>query len=211
MKAKVLIATPNLGSIHPLLVMRFLTWATGGAKGVEEVSFFMPTNLIPHDSARNFCVMHFLKTDFTHLFFIDSDVIPPENALEELVSADKAVVSGLYHAMRPNAEGVLTPMWAVYVYGNDHKGDYGLMNISDGEGIAEIRRAGAGCLMIRREVLEAMRDKPETMPWFRFQYHEKGTMFYGEDIDFCRKAESLGYPIHAHFGVRCQHQKSVLI
>lgn len=207
MKAKVLIAIPNLGSMHPLLTMRLLLWATGGAKGVESVSFFMPTGIIPHDSARNFCVQHFLNTDFTHLFFIDSDVIPPEDALEKLVEADKDVVSGLYHAMRPDGKGGVLPKWTVFVYADDAEGVPTLASIADGQGVAQIRRAAGGCLMIKRHVLENLVEKP----WFKFVYHETGNMYYGEDIDFCAKAEKSGFTVWAHFDVRCQHQKQILI
>lgn len=206
-KAKVLIAIPNLGSVHPLLVMRLLRWATAPTAGVEQVSFFMPTGKIPHDSARNFCVLHFAQTDNTHLFFIDNDVVPPEDALEKLVAADKPVISGLYHHMRQD-DRFEEPVkkWCVFRYGQDHKGDYGLQPVEDGFGVVPIKRAGAGCLLIRRDVLEAV-----GYPWFRFKYHEYGVMQYGEDIDFCQKAEKAGFELFAHFDVKCKHLKEIFI
>lgn len=203
---KILIAVPNLGSVHPLLVMRLLRWATMPVAGVDQVSFFMPTGIIPHDSARNFCVQHFLNTDCTHLFFIDSDVVPPEDALEELIAPDLPVISGLYKAMKQDKDGNLVPKWTVYTYGQDENGDYGLMTAADGRGICQISRAGAGCLIIRRDVLEAI-----GAPWFRFQYDEKGNMHIGEDIAFCANVERVGFSVYAHFDVRCKHLKEIFI
>jgi len=206
-KAKVLIAIPNLGSIHPLLVMRLLQWATMPTEGVEEVSYFMPTGRIPHDNARNFCVLHFLKTDFTHLFFIDNDVVPPPDALAKLVAADKPVVSGLYNHMRAE-DGEEEPVkrWCVFVYGERPNNGWGLIPVQQGAGLVPIKRAGGGCLMIKREVIEKV-----GAPWFRFQYHEYGLMHYGEDIDFCAKAEKAGFEIFAHFDVKCKHLKEIFI
>lgn len=208
MQARILIAIPNLGAVHPLLVMKLVKWFTAKINGVEQLSLFMPSNNIPHDSARNFCVQHFLKTDMTHLFFIDSDVVPPDDALEKLVAADKQFITGLYPSMRmDNNKNQAVKVYNAFVYGDDGQGGYGLIPIMDGEGgVVPIDRAGGGCLLISREVIEKVGE-----PWFKFQYHSSGIMYYGEDIDFCKKAQDAGFQLFAHLDVKCNHFKNIML
>lgn len=208
-KAKVLIAIPNMGSIHPLLVMRLMEWFTRPSEGVAEMQLFMPANRIPHDSARNFCVLHMLNnTDATHLLFIDSDTIPPHDAIEKLVAADQPIISGLYPSFLYDNETPETPQrkWVAFVYQLVDNG-YKLASVKDGKGICKVDRVGAGCLLVKREVFERMEEKP----WFKFQYSSHGVMEFGEDIDFCAKAQRMGYDILAHFDVRCRHLKEILL
>jgi len=207
---KILIAVPNLGAVHPKLVMKLLRWSTIPTKGVEQVAIFLPTGHIPHDSARNFCVNHMLNnTDATHLFFLDNDVLPEDDCLEKLVEANKDIVSGLYPSMRQVPRtGETVKVFNAFRYGQvGEDGDYGLVPIMSGEGaVIPISRAGGGCLLIKREVLEKV-----GAPWFKFQYNADGTLSHGEDIDFCRKAEQAGYQLFAHLDVKCGHVKEITL
>lgn len=82
---------------------------------------------------------------------------------------------------------------------------------------------GAACLMMHRNVLTAMmRPWPKgygtledgrvnPYPWFL-----EGTTDYkgrplGEDVVFCRRARSLGFPIHVHTGVKLGHVKTYVL
>lgn len=207
MEARILVAIPNIGSIHPLLTMKLVRWFASKIKGVEQMSLFMPMNNYPHDSARNFCVEHFLKTDMTHLLFIDSDVVPPDDAIEQLIAADQPFITGLYPSMRQTPQGEIAKVFNAFVYADDGNGNYGLVPIVGAEGgIAPIDRAGAGCLLITREVIEKV-----GQPWFKFQYRENGIMYFGEDIDFCKKAQDAGYQLYAHAGVKCHHFKIIML
>lgn len=209
-KAKILIAIPNLGSINPRLVMRLLRWSTVPTSGVGQVSVFLPQGQIPHDSARNFCVNQLLNnTDATHLFFIDDDVVPDDDALEKLVTADKDIITGLYPSMRqvPRTKEVIK-IFNAFRYGQTEDGDYGLIPVMSGEGgVVPVERAGGGCLLIKRHVFETMQERP----WFKFQYNADGTLHFGEDIDFCAKATRAGFEIFAHLDVKCGHIKEMTL
>jgi GT2 family glycosyltransferase len=205
--ARVMIAVPNLGQVHVGLAKWLIRTTLDGSDQWSTVGVLMPDGIIPHDSARNFVVQTFLKGDNTHLFFLDSDVVPPLGALDELLKANVPIITGCYAGMRKDTkEGVWKKQYHVFDRVVDEKG----MERSQpmwGEGVQPIRRCGAGCLLIAREVLEAI----DTEPWFKFQYDERGNMKYGEDIDFCMKAEEHGYVINAHFGVICEHAKTVML
>lgn len=204
-KPSVLIAIPNLGSIHMKLASRLIRWMAEDPDYLSGLAILAPSGLVPHDNARNFCVQEFLKTDHTHLFFIDSDVVPPHNALETLLEADKYVIAGMYPSMRYDPMERRT-MLIYNVFRHVEKdGVLSFQNVL-GEGIEEIDSSGAGCLLIKREVLIAMRKD-----WFRFQYNDEGIVKYGEDISFCRKARKLGFPVYGDFNVICNHSKECFL
>jgi GT2 family glycosyltransferase len=207
-EVKVMIAIPNLGSIHPKLDTCKLQWAIHPPANCAQLSFIQPQNIYPHDAARNFCVKEFLKSDSTHLFFLDSDVIPPLHALEKLIAADKDVVTGFYPSMRIDPNKKQFKILNVFSYGVDERGKHGLIPIvkAEGDGLIKVDRAGGGCLFIAREVLEKI-----GAPYFKFQYDDEGLLKYGEDIDFCKKAADAGYQLYAHTGVVCGHVKEILL
>lgn len=207
MKNKVMIAVPNLGHLHVNLVEKILRWhLTAGS--YETITLLAPRGIQPHDAARNYCVHAFLQTDFTHLFFLDSDVVPPLEALDALLDADKDIIAGLYPTMKFRNEQQVKEM-AVFnriAYAQtDGESQYRLEE-AHGIGIQEIDRAGTGCLLIKRHVLETL-----PRPHFQFLYNEVGISAVGEDINFCRKAQEAGFKIYAHFGIVCQHAKEILL
>lgn len=203
--AKVVIAVPNMGSLHTSLAELLIRWHTIPTPGVGEIALFAPQRLQPHDTARNWCVKKFLEeTDATHIFFVDSDVIPPKDALEKLLAADVDVISGAYPIKKMNQnESRIETVYALFSFKD---GDDNLYPIKSGSGIAEIDRAGAGCLLIRRNVFDEI-----SKPYFKWQYDAEGLMERGEDMEFCKKVKEAGIPIHAHFDVVCQHSKEILL
>ena len=56
---------------------------------------------------------------------------------------------------------------------------------------------GTGCLLIKREVLEAI-----SAPWFKCHENSAG----GEDFYFCQKALDAGFEVWADFSVQAQHE-----
>ena len=74
---------------------------------------------------------------------------------------------------------------------------------------AVVRCAGTGMafLLIHRSVFEKVRaDHGEH--WFTRTPGSDGELL-GEDISFCLRAGSLGFPVHVHTGVKVTHMKSV--
>ena len=96
-KAKLFIATPMYGGMsHGLYVKSCLDLQTTMAKyGVEtKFSFLFNESLITR--ARNYLVDEFLRSGFTHLLFIDSDIhYSPQDVLA-LLALDKDVIGGPY-------------------------------------------------------------------------------------------------------------------
>ena len=96
-KKRLFVATPMYGGMNHGLYMKSCLdlQATMGKYGVEtKFSFLFNESLITR--ARNYLVDEFLRTDYTHLLFIDSDIhFNPQDVLA-LLALDKDVIGGPY-------------------------------------------------------------------------------------------------------------------
>ena len=94
MLPKVLIAVPLMNSVSSEF---FRTFFQAQMLLPEEGSAFVQIckwgNVVNN---RNDMVKTFLKTDHTHLFFMDSDMTFPESTLSRLLAHDKDIVGGFY-------------------------------------------------------------------------------------------------------------------
>jgi hypothetical protein len=94
---KVFIATPMYGGMaHGMYVKSCLDLqSTLGKYGIEtKFSFLFNESLITR--ARNYLVDEFLRSDYTHLLFIDSDVHYNPEDVVALLALDKDVIGGPY-------------------------------------------------------------------------------------------------------------------
>lgn len=202
-KPRVMIAVPNLGSIDTRLVMKLLRW-TAMPKNWEQATIVMPIGHIPHDSARNHCIDQFLQTGDTHLFFLDDDVVPPPDALEQLLAADKDVISGIYPSTYYDGKKMEMSRRNNVFSGTRDDGE---LIEAKGKGVQKIAFAGGGCLLIKRHVVEQLIEAP----LFAFEYNNIGIMTLGEDIYFGKKLAAAGVELYAHFDVQCNHVKETVL
>lgn len=182
----------------------------------------------PVDFARNEVCRSFLTTDADALLFLDADQTFPADLVERLVRADKAVITGRYHMRKPPFHPVC------FVKHKVHGGRHAYSPVHFGRGVFEVERGGAGCLLIAREVLEAIdrrhRDRwadflaspeaaacpawlRETFPtapvtqWFRYQHGPDAPydMSVSEDFWFFQQARECGYPCWCDWDAECGH------
>jgi hypothetical protein len=151
----------------------------------------------PLVSARNTAVTDFLKTDCTHLLFIDDDIVPPSHALEELLEADKDVVCPVC-LMVKDIKGMLFPMPAIF-----KKNGTGNYKPYYGEGIEEVDTITGGCFLIKRHVLE------DTGYRFKFEYNDDGIRTKSADVVFSETMKKHGYKLYAHYDIVCHHVRTV--
>lgn len=198
----VFIAVPNMGTIQTDLVLRIIAWVYG-AKCI----FFPPQGYSPVSVARNLCVQEFLKQGYDYLFFVDSDTVPPPDAIKKLLAADKQIISGVTCNLKLCEDGLLRPAPMVMRYVNKHNPEDGLMPIVKEEGVEEVDGFGMSCCMIHKSVFDGMEE-----PYFTERFvPEKGQKAMGEDLLFCRRLKEMGIPLYADFSVRCDHHKMTKI
>lgn len=137
--------------------------------------------------------------DYTHLMWIDSDMVWEPKMIEKLVQDNKDIVGGLCPI---NWQGKSNAMWVAengtYFYNMRKQGQ-------KREGLMRVDYTGFAFLLVKRGVFESMR-----YPWFdlRTANYEDGT--YGlisEDIAWCNRATEKGYKIYIDRAVRPGHEK----
>jgi hypothetical protein len=150
----------------------------------------------PTYSNRNTVVKYFLeKTNHTHLLFIDSDTVPFDNPLP-MSELDLDIVGGVYPAWRVDHYE-----WLAMLRQPD--GHYKMLPQDKRKGIVECDGLGAGCMMIKREVLQAI-EAP-----FADKIRKDGRREIGHDYYFCERAKALGYKVYANWEVLCDHVKLI--
>jgi hypothetical protein len=162
----------------------------------------LPTTGMPFDHARNDATQHALNVGADWIFSLDSDVIPPHDALIRLIARGLPIISGTYHRRSP-PEGVPVAQkngqWFVHPPANK---------------IAEVDVVGAGCLLVHRSVFEKLpyQRPKEGKKWFDWRVDKRGLEPPGasmsEDFTFCNWARMHGYKIYLDLSVQCRHAGS---
>lgn len=193
-----------MGSIHVMLAVTINAWVAEARESGYDLSIYPTMGVSPVDNARNHIVEEFLKTDCTHLLFIDSDTVPPKNALKKLLAADREIVSALTPIIEHDENRK-----------NDSNGFYRKMNVvgfndkhvNEYIGLVPCKGAGSSCVLIKREVFEKME-----RPWYRFQYQDDNgvPVIVGEDILFTVKALGMKIVPYVDTSIICKHNKPIL-
>ena len=144
-----------------------------------------------------------IKEGAEFVLWLDSDVIFPPDLMIDLMEDMKGrdIVTGVYHMRRAPFKPViwktlrqgLTPDENESVDYNDYPKDQ----------IFEVDGCGFGAVMMRTNVLEAVRDK----------YHELFAPVpgYGEDLSFCVRARGCGFKIHCDPRIQIGHKAATIV
>jgi len=177
-----------------------VAWSLGLRNLLPPEMAMMPIAGMPYDHGRNVACMKALECGADYLFFLDSDVVPPRDAVLRLMAHDKPLISGMYcRRSPPHAVPVMI------------KNGTWFTAFRPGE-VVEVDLVGAGCLLIRRDLLEKM---PPQSPdrgrhWFDWRVDCAGIRPQGdclsEDFTFCKHVrERMGIPILVDTSVHCKH------
>ena len=169
---------------------------------------------LPHISGpriaagRNHLVESFLATDAEWLFMVDDDMSFDGNVLErflEVADPERApIVGGL--AFGTGRDGMFPTMFRVHP---EWKVPTRIDQWPLGETV-EVDATGAACLFIHRSVFERMAEE-YSEPWQWFQETTLNGNSVGEDMTFCLRARSLGFPIVVDTSIRFGHVKPRII
>jgi len=175
-KNKLFIATPMYGGMnHGLYMKSCLDLQTVMMKYNIEVKFSFLFNESLITRARNYLVDEFLRTDYTHMMFIDSDIHFDPNDVIALLALDKDVIGGPYPKKSINWGNIaetarrnpdlnpkeLENLVGEYVF-NVVKGTQ-QFQVSEPLEVMEI---GTGHMMIKRQVFEKL---AEAFPNIRYK------------------------------------------
>ncbi len=127
---------------------------------------------------------------------IDSDVLSPPWTVDELIKHNKPLVGGWYKH-KVAEDGMHNPV--VYDYMKSEEGNDGWdvnwykRRKFPSEGLERVDALGAGCLLMKRNLAEALGERPYDM--------NAG----GEDMVLCKKVYDLGFDIHVDWSLACAH------
>ena len=224
-KPKLFVATPMYGGL-----------CTGGyTMGILEcVQTFMPHGIQMYYSymmneslitrARNGMAYDFMKSDATHLMFIDADISFNPNDIVRMVQADKDIICGLYPKKEINWHLVEQAVKKGVDYRdlNKYTGSF-VVNLVGGVNEQtgninepmEIDNGGTGFMLIKRNVFEALVDKVPTYTndmiqitdknpqkkiiheFFATSIDEPTNRLLSEDYHFCKLARQNGFKVYA--------------
>lgn len=197
-----------IGYVHPEMVFaRFMESVIREKDRVD--AWVINQESEPYvDQARNFLVDRFLASNREWFLSVDTDVILPECVVTRLLSRGQPLIGGLIYV---NAN---PPFPQIY----DRIADFGF----GGFGVYLVRKdkdfepgellktdaTGAGCLLIHRDVFEAI---PPRKPFRWFQHEQRGEDLFGEDVVFCERAKLAGFQLYIDTAVKAGHIKSRVI
>jgi len=224
-RRKVFVATPMYGGMctgfytQSILQMQNVFMQNG----IESaLSFVFNESLIQR--ARNSLAHAFLKTDATHLLFIDADLRFDANGIYRMLECDKEVICGIY----PKKE-INWPMVKIAIEQGvpaeelkHHTGSW-VINLAGYAGSAtvsvnepfEIWAGGTGMMLIKREVFEKLKettesylndmvdlsgsiqDKERIYNFFSLSIEPGTERLLSEDYHFCREWREIGGQIWA--------------
>lgn len=185
---RLLIAIPTLDYVH-CEFMRSLTNLTMHLKdrGVSfDVEILSGTLVYV---ARDKLANKAMNGGYSHVLWLDSDMVFGNELLDDLMFSGKDFVSGIYHGRRSPHFSCLfkdISLDRLERWENDYPKD-----------TFEIAGCGFGCVLINTSILRAVNTA-------------FGTCFLpmkdlGEDIAFCKRVSDLNFKIYAEPGVRLGH------
>ena len=187
--------------------MSFIKWSnTCRQLGIDWTVETM-TNESLISRARNTLTAKFLDNpDSTHLVFIDADIAWEPWHLLLLLDHDEDVIGGLYPMK------TLPVQWVVNgVPGSETKADGNMLEVS---------KTGTGFLVIKRHVLEKLKEHPDVIPYANdigldkkldenmftfFDTVVRENRYYSEDWTFCENWRDLGGKVWVDKRVLLKH------
>jgi GT2 family glycosyltransferase len=161
---------------------------------------------------RNRLVKAFLETKSEWLLMMDSDEQLPVESFDKLIAAaherERPVVAGLVFASFDTGQPYPKPVPTIF---QDTVDGFLPLNNYDKDSVFQVDAAGTGCLLIHCSVLEKMRDEADQhqgKDWAWFWDGPINGEWIGEDLQFCRRIRSIGYPIFVHTGAILPHSKN---
>lgn len=132
------------------------------------------------------------------VLYLDDDHILRDDTLLRLLAADKDVISAHYVQRQKPFNSVV--MDAELPGG---AGVWKQLNPTE-KGIISCTAVGAGCLLVKRTVLEAL--KP---PYWTLGQIHPGT--WGDDLDFCNRIRKAGFEIHVDLDNYIGHLMTTMV
>lgn len=145
--------------------------------------------------ARDKLARYAINNRFTHVLWLDSDMVFEPEILEDLQFSGKSFVTGIAHGRRKPYMSCLFKSYWPEVMKWEYK-DYP-------HNTFEVAACGMAVALVEVDILRQVVEKNNTA--------FTPTEYWGEDVAFCDRARQLGYKIYAEPGVRVGHVGHITI
>jgi hypothetical protein len=196
-KARIFLAIPHMQWVHVALFNRIIQWTTAG-KHVWQVDSRSAT---PHHRARNTLHKDFAMADrenpFTHVMWVDTDVVPPHFALDRFLEHDKDIVCGAVHQWK---------RWGPqYVAWNRVDKGYLVLPPNEWHGLKKVDIGTLAFCLMKADVLRQM--PPGCFSWREIDAWK--TDGPSEDTVFFEQVQDAGFETWVDFDATCSHVKEI--
>lgn len=205
------VAMPVYRQMDTLTVQSLISLtSTQLCRGTFSMAVDMHCGECPIGRARNDLTHSFLsKKEFTHILFIDSDIIFSYEQVERILSHNEDIVGGFYMKKQ---EGNASPVCNTFE----------TVGLPDHRGLIKMKYMGTGFLCVSRRVFEVMiqeigkeieytddSDQSTKHDFWRMGVHKDKksgrARWLSEDWQFCQFALDLGFEIWADAKILVRH------
>lgn len=135
-----------------------------------------------------------ISGDYTHVLWLDSDMVFTEDLLDTLMDSGKDFVTGIAHSRRePYPSCIFTE---IFPNVSKWKGEYP-------DKAFKIAGCGMACVLMKTEIIKDI--------WAHHSTAFFPTREFGEDIAFCKRAQDLGHEIWAEPFAKVGHLGHIVI
>ena len=171
---------------------------------------------------RQLCVSGFMESNCSHMLFIDSDISFNFKMVERMINYDKDICLVPYPIKGLDFEKIKSRIKEGSTLDPRVLGNQYTMSVPDpsnvrvDNGFIEVERGPAGCMLIKREVIEALiKEYPEftinqhtlidgklvkrkhMYNFFDTYWNKEDKTYTGEDFYFCKLAKHAGIKMYA--------------
>lgn len=201
---------PNYGPLFSSVYASHLatiayTSRTFHVERLGELPMIGATDRMYIHSACNTIVEEALAQDITHIFWTESDMILPKDAVIKLAKMQKPIASGVYFLRGGSGQPCLYKHTPVEIKENPYL--HTPVTVYDERKPFRVDCPGMGCVLISMDVFRTIEK-----PWFDLKSNSHGKKDgYGQDLYFYTKVRWAGFEVWVNPEVICDQIDTYIV
>lgn len=178
---KIGIAVPCRDQVHSLFTFSLANLIQTHAEEDIKTKLYMLSGSLIADQ-RHKLALSCIMDHCTHILWLDSDMMFPDDIAIKLLSHKKPIVACNYSTRAEPRKSV--------AYKTIGDWENWLNSKNETSKLSQVAAVGMGCMLTDCRIFSKM-----SAPYFEVQYDEALREWIGEDFYFCKKSQDLGYDI----------------
>jgi hypothetical protein len=177
------------------------------AHGIAAIDLAWFTKHPRVDDLRNVALEQALRDGFSHVLFLDADMLHPDDLFERMLGHvhRDCVVSGFYTQRQYPFAPIALRDRQLHASGaySSYKHDDHYRDV-DADGLRDEDVVGMGCCLIPLSIVRSIGPRP----WFEYKPNDEGWHLVSEDVPFCEKVIAAGFRVCLDPSISCGHMYS---